>query len=140
MRRAAGRRAAALRQDSEPPHVLRWLDDRAFLSGADQPGLAARLRDRALVQRTGQLMYELSLLYPEISGLPAAFSWDVTHYKTVDALPLAGTHRNFPRHLFGIGGYRHGAAFAWLAARILLRSFQGVPAKGDELFGFSRIL
>lgn len=140
VRRLVGRRAGALRQDSVPPHVLRWLGDRAFFSGAEQPELPARLREKALVQRTGQLMYELSLLYPAISGLAAAWSWDVTHYQTADSLPFAGTHRNFPRHLFGLGGHRHGAAFAWLAARLLLRSFQGLPAKGDELFGFARIL
>jgi gamma-glutamylputrescine oxidase len=140
VRRLVGRRAGALRQDSVPPHLLRWLGDRAFFSGADQPELPARLREKALVQRTGQLMYELSLLYPAISGLAAAWSWDVTHYQTADSLPFAGTHRNFPRHLFGLGGHRHGAAFAWLAARLLLRSFQGLPAKGDDLFGFARIL
>jgi glycine/D-amino acid oxidase-like deaminating enzyme len=140
VRRLVGRRAGALRQDSVPPHLLRWLGDRAFFSGAEQPELPARLREKALVQRTGQLMYELSLLYPAISGLAAAWSWDVTHYQTADSLPFAGTHRNFPRHLFGLAGHRHGAAFAWLAARLLLRSFQGRPAKGDDLFGFARIL
>jgi glycine/D-amino acid oxidase-like deaminating enzyme len=141
VRRAVGRRAAALRQEGTPPHFLRWLkDERVFFSGADQPEVPARGRDKALVQRTGQLMYELSLLYSEISGLAAAWSWDAMHYETVDRLPFAGVHRNFPRHLFGMGGGRHGAGFAWLAARVLLRSFQGVPAKGDELFGFSRVL
>jgi hypothetical protein len=29
---------------------------------------------------------------------------------------------------------------AWLAARVLLREFLGEPAKGDELFGFVRVL
>ena len=141
VRRAVGRRAAALRQDGRPPHLLRWLsDDRVFFSGADQPEVPARAREKALGQRTGQLMYELSLLYPDISGLAAAWSWDMTHYETVDRLPFAGVHRNFPRHLFGMGGARHGAGFAWLASRVLLRSFQGMPVKGDELFGFSRVL
>ena len=52
-----------------PPHVLRWLkDDRVLFAGADQPAVAPRARDKALVQRTGQLMYELSTLYPAISG------------------------------------------------------------------------
>ena len=59
---------------------------------------------------------------------------------TVDGLPYVGLHRNFPRHLFALGHGRHGAAVAWLAARLLLRQFQGAPDKGDELFGFSRIL
>jgi hypothetical protein len=42
--------------------------------------------------------------------------------------------------LFALGGFRHGAGFAWAAARILLRNFQGEPAKGDEAFGFARVL
>ena len=123
------------------PHFLRWLPgERVLFSGADQPALPDRSRDKALVQRTGQLMYELSLLYPEISGLGAAWSWDTVDYETADRLPFAGLHRNFPRHLFAIGGRRHGAAFSWLAARVLLRLFQGAPAPQDELFGFSRVL
>ena len=40
-------------------------------------------------------MYELSLVYPEISGLAAEWSWDVTHYDTVDHLPFAGVHSIF---------------------------------------------
>jgi glycine/D-amino acid oxidase-like deaminating enzyme len=141
MRQAVGSRTSALRQGGSPPHVLRWLDeDRVMFSGADQKELPARLRERALVQRSGQLMYELSLLYPEISGLAARWSWDVGREDTPDHLPFAGVHRSFPRHLFAFGGARHGAASAWLAARVLLRAFQQAPAKGDELFGFARIL
>ena len=109
-------------------------------TGADGPEVPPRARDKALIQRTGQLMYELSLLYPEISGLPAEWSWDATHYDTADHLPFAGLHRNFPRHLFAMGGSQHGAASAWLAARVLLRIFQGEPLKGDILFGFARVL
>jgi hypothetical protein len=39
-----------------------------------------------------------------------------------------------------MGAGRHGAGFAWLAARILLRQHQGEAARGDELFGFTRVL
>jgi glycine/D-amino acid oxidase-like deaminating enzyme len=141
VRRDVGRRAAVLRDPAAPPHLLRWMkEDRILFMGADQAEVPARLREKTLVQRTGQLMYELSTLYPAISGMQPDWSWQVTHYETVDGLPLVGLHRNFPRHLFALGGLRHGAAFAWLAARILLRQFQGGPAKGDELFGFTRIL
>jgi gamma-glutamylputrescine oxidase len=142
VRRTVGARAAAVRQDGESPHVLRWLGgDRALWAGADGPPLPARARDKALVQRAGQLMYELSLVYPGISGLvDAEWCWDATQYDTADHLPFAGFHRNFPRHLFAMGGSRHGAAFAWLAARLLLRAFTGTPLKGDELFGFGRVL
>ena len=141
VRREVGARAAVMRDSVIPPHFLRWLrDDRVMFAGADQAEVPARQQEKALVQRTGQLMYELSVMYPAISGLQPDWSWDFTNYETVDRLPFIGLHRNFPRHLFAIEGARHGVAFAWLAARILLRQFQGEPAKGDELFGFSRVL
>lgn len=141
MRKAIGRRAAALRDGDTPPHVLRWLkDDRILFAGGDRPEVAARLRDKTRVQRIWELMYELSVLYPAVSGIQPAWGWDVLQCETVDGLPFVGTHRNFPRHLFALGDGRHGAALAWLAARVLLRHYQGEPDKGDELFGFSRVL
>lgn len=141
VRRQLGRRAAGLRDSANPPHFLRWLgDDRVLFAGADQAPVPLRARDKTLVQRTGQLMYELSLVYPEISGTAAASSWDYRHESTVDGLPCIGPHRNFPRHLFALGHGRHGLATAWLAARLLLRHYRGEPEKGDELFGFARIL
>jgi glycine/D-amino acid oxidase-like deaminating enzyme len=141
VRREVGKRAAALRDSASPPHVLRWLkDDRVLFSGADQRPVAPRLRDKTIVQRANQLMYELTTLYPSISGLQPEWGWDFLHYGSPDGLPVVGPHRNFPRHLFALGHGRHGAGMAWLAARILLREFQGEPAKGDELFGFVRVL
>ena len=141
VRRELGSRSGALIDTEVPPHTLRWLkDDRALFAGADQEVVPDRGRDKALVQRCGQLMYELSVLYPAISGQPAEWSWSSKHYESVDRLPFVGLHRNFPRHLFAMAPGRHGAAFAWLAARILLRHYQKEPAKGDDLFGFSRVL
>lgn len=141
VRRQAGSRSSVLRDADAPPHLLRWLkDDRALFIGGDQPAVDERARSKALVQRTGQLMYELSVLYPPISGLRPEWAWASTHYETVDRLPFIGLHRNFPRHLFAMGAAQHGAGLAWLAARILLRQFQKEPAKGDDLFGFSRVL
>jgi len=90
------------------------------------------------VQRTGQLMYELSLLYPVISGIQPAAGWDETVAATADGLPYIGRHRSFPCHLFALGADAAGAASSMLAARLLLRQFQGRPEKGDEAFGFGR--
>jgi glycine/D-amino acid oxidase-like deaminating enzyme len=141
VRRQVGNRSAALRDAATPPHFVRWLrEDRALIGGADQEPVPARIRDQTLVQRTGQLMYELSLIYPPISGVQPAWSWSYAFDDTADGLPYIGPHRNFPRHLFAMGLGRHGVGAAWLAARILLRHVAGEPAKGDELFGFSRIL
>jgi glycine/D-amino acid oxidase-like deaminating enzyme len=141
VRRELGRRSVALRDAATPPHFLRWLkDDRVLFAGADQPPMPSRAREKVLVQRTGQLMYELSVLYPAVSGAMPEWAWDFSHDATVDGLPYMGLHRNFPRHLFAMGHGRHGAATAWLAARVLLRLFRGEPAKGDDLLGFTRIL
>jgi glycine/D-amino acid oxidase-like deaminating enzyme len=141
VRREAGSRRNALRLDEGAARYVRWLaDGRVLVAGADQPAVPARLRDRAVIQRTGQLMYELSLLYPAISGTPAEWGWSSGFDDTVDGLPYIGTHRNFPRHLFALGLGRHGAAMSWLAARILLRHLAGEPAKADQQFSFGRIL
>ena len=140
-RREVGLRINALRVDQGAPRYVRWLaDDRVLVAGADQPPVPARLRDRTVIQRTGQLMYELSLLYPAISGTPAEWGWSSRFDDTVDGLPYIGTHRNFPRHLFALGLGRHGAAMSWLAARILVRHLAGDTAKADQQFNFARIL
>lgn len=141
VRRQVGKRSAALRDDAAPPHLIRWLrEDRALIAGADREAVPSRMRDQALIQRTGQLMYELSLIYPPISGVPPAWSWSYPFDDTADGLPCIGPHRNFPRHLFAMGLGRHGAGAAWLAAKVLLRLLVREPARGDDLFGFSRIL
>ena len=141
IRRQVGRRAALLEDASEPGRIIRWLpDDRVLIHGARQPELPARARERAVTQRTGQLMYEFSLRYPAISGVRPEISWDGLDYDTADGLPFLGAHRNYPRHLFAFGSSRHGAGLAWTAARLALRHFLDEPAKGDEALGFHRVL
>ena len=141
VRKQVGRRVVAVEDLSEPHRLIRWLpEERVMVHGGRQPELPERARARALPQRTGQLMYELSLLYPAISGVQPSWSWDRLDYETVDRLPFIGPHRNFPRHLFAFSPARHGAGLAWTAARLLVRHYQGKVARGDEAFGFSRIL
>ena len=141
VRRHIGSRRSVLEDAREPGRIVRWLgEDRVLLHGARQPEVPARVSDRALVQRTGQLMYELSLLYPAISGLRPAASWAGVDYDTADGLPFLGTHRNYPRHLFAFGSSRHGAGLAWTAARVILRHIAGEPTRADLALGFARIL
>ena len=141
IRKHVGRRTTAVEDASEPHRLVRWLaEDRALIRGARQPEVATRLRSKSLVQRTGQLMYELSLLYPAISGLRAEWSWDTVDYETVDGLPFVGAHRNFPRHLFAFTPARHGAGLSWAAARVLLRHYHQEGSRADDAFGFGRIL
>jgi len=141
MRKLVGARRALYTEGTESPRFLRWLPgNRALFAGLTGPDIDGPLRAAAVRQRANQLMYELSTIYPAISGLRPEWAWDFTHYETVDGLPVIGPHRNFPRHYFALGRARHGVSFAWLASRVLLRQYQGEPAKGDDLLGFARIL
>ena len=140
VRAELGQKTAVLTDTESPAHHL-WFtaDHRALFAGADQKRPADRLRDKTLVQRTGQLMYELSRLYPAISGAAPAYGWDVPLAHPVDGVLYAGSHRNFPFHHFAFGT-SHDPARAYLASRIILRSVQGRPEKNDEHFSFARNL
>lgn len=140
VRAELGKVRAVLTDTDTPPHQL-WFtaDHRALFTGGDQKRPADRLRDKTLVQRTGQLMYELSRMYPAISGARPEFGWDVPLAHPVDGVLYAGSHRNFPFHHFAFGT-SHDPARAFLASRIILRNMQGRPEKGDEFFSFARNL
>ena len=141
VRRETGKRAAAVRDSHAPPHLVRWLkDDRVLVSGGSRAAIRGRLREKLLLPQVHELMYELTTLYPAISGLQPEWGWDVESYGSPDGLPVIGPHRNFPRHLFALGNGQHGAGVTWLAARVLLRAYLQEPAKGDEAFGFARVL
>jgi glycine/D-amino acid oxidase-like deaminating enzyme len=121
-----------------PRHSLRWTSDhRLVVAGADQDAVPAARRDAVRVQRTGQLMYELLTMYPVISGLQPEFGWEVAYGSTADGLPYIGPHRNYPRHLFALGG-DDSLTGAFLSARLLARRILDEPQKGDEVFGWTR--
>lgn len=132
---------SALVSDSDTPahHVWFTSDFRALVAGADQKRPPERLQDKTLVQRTGQLMYELTRLYPAISGAMPQFGWNVPMAHSIDGAPYLGSHRNFPFHHFAFGTL-HDPARAFLASRIILRSIQGRTSKEDEYFSFARNL
>jgi len=139
VRRLAPAASTIVQDRQQPPHRLAWTpDDRVIWTGADQARTAERTRGKVLVQRGGQLMYELSLTIPAISGIQAEYVWDAPSTRTYDGLPFIGPHRNYPRHLFALG---LGASLtgAFLAARILLRHYEGQPDRSDEYFGFARL-
>ena len=120
-----------------PHHQIRWTrDDRLLVTGAAQDETPARKRDAVLVQRTGQLMYELLMMNPAISGLQPEYGWEGSYGETADGIMYMGPHRNYPRHLFGLGGNSTSGAF--LAARVLARAAAGQPDKHDEVFGWTR--
>lgn len=121
-----------------PPHMVHVLaDGRILIAGADQARTPERGKEKVVLQRTGQLMYELSRLYPAISGVMPAYGWDVPVAATVDDVMYAGPHRNYPRHLFA-WATRHDPAQAFLASRILLRHYIGQASRDDAYFAFTR--
>jgi glycine/D-amino acid oxidase-like deaminating enzyme len=139
IRSGLGRRATVVRDSAEPPHTLRWVGgDRLLVNGADADSPPARLRDKTIVQRTGQLMYELSTLYPDISGLQPAYGWAADYARSADGLPCIGAHRNFPHHLFAFGDASHSVTGAYVASRVMLRQHFEEMDPADEVFGFHR--
>ncbi|OFW07196.1 MAG: hypothetical protein A3I61_04230 [Acidobacteria bacterium RIFCSPLOWO2_02_FULL_68_18] len=139
MRRQIGDPRAALADLHVPPHHVRWADgDRLLVIGADQNEPPERTRAAAVVQRTNELMYELLTLYPGIYGLRPAYGWDAPYGATADGLMYIGAHRNFPHHLFALGGGAVSVTGAFVAARLLLRAVQGTPEPADEVFSWTR--
>jgi glycine/D-amino acid oxidase-like deaminating enzyme len=139
IRQQLGRRDGVVRDTTAPPHIVRWVDDdRVLVTGADSAAAPARQRSRIVVQRTGQLMYELSTMYPEISGILPGYGWAADFARTAEGLPYIGPHRNYPHHLFAFGDSSHSVTGAYLASRILLRHHFGEMDPADEVFGFHR--
>ncbi len=121
-----------------PEHLIRRAPgDRLLVAGADQRRTKGRGKDKLLVQKTGQLMYELLRLYPAISGVQPSYGWDVPFARSSDAVMVAGPHRNYPRHLFA-WATGHDPASAFLASRIVLRHLQGEATRDDLYFAFTR--
>jgi glycine/D-amino acid oxidase-like deaminating enzyme len=139
MRKQVGDRAVTARDLSGGGRRVIWTSDgRMLVVGAVRDEAPPRQRDAILRQRTGQLMYEALLMYPAISGLAVDYGWSTTFGETADGLMYVGAHRNYPRHLFALGGPADSATGAFLSARILLRALQDAPEKSDAAFGWTR--
>jgi glycine/D-amino acid oxidase-like deaminating enzyme len=139
MRKQLGPRDVALRDSRSPRRRVAWThDDRLLVAGGDQDAMPSRARDAVLVQRTGQLMYELLTLYPAISGLRPEFGWDLSYGETADGVMYIGPHRNYPHHLFALGGGGDSITGAFLSARLLARTLAGAADKADAAFGWTR--
>lgn len=139
MRKQVGDRAVTACDLTGAGRRVIWTSDgRMLVVGADRDEPPARQRDAVLHQRTGQLMYEALMMYPSISGLTVDYGWGTTYGDTADGLMYVGAHRNYPRHLFALGGPGDSATGAFLSARILLRALQDAPDKADAAFGWTR--
>jgi gamma-glutamylputrescine oxidase len=138
--RRAFNTSTIVRDMADPLHVIALTDQgRLVLQGGDSKLSAPRAREAALVSRVNQLLYEVSVLYPAMSGVMPEFAWSAARATGRDGLMLVGPHRNFPRHLFAVGIGQAGLAGAYLASRILLRHLQDDIDRNDEIFGFTRL-
>ena len=139
IRKQFGARDTTYRDMRNPHRRVRWTDDdRVLVTGATQDETPERNRPAVLVQRTGQLMYELLTMFPVISGLMPEYGWELITGETADGLMYIGPHRNYPHHQFALGGGSDSVTGAFLAARILARAAQGAPEKEDAVWGFTR--
>jgi glycine/D-amino acid oxidase-like deaminating enzyme len=139
VRKAIATRDTIVRDRAQPPHLVRWVDDdRLLVSGAETAAQPPRLRDRLLVHHAMELMYEVSTMYPEISGIQPAYGWELDYALTDDGLPYFGRHRNYPHHLFAFGGDSRSVTGSFLASRMLLRQFLDEPDASDAPFEFAR--
>ena len=139
IRKQIGGRQLTISDTASPRHRIRWTrDGRLLVAGADRDETPLRQRDSVRVQRTGQLMYELLTMYPAISGLQPEYGWECSYGETADGVMYIGPHRNYPRHLFALGGGGDSVTGAFLAARILARAAGGATEKSDAVFGWTR--
>jgi glycine/D-amino acid oxidase-like deaminating enzyme len=139
MRKQLGDPRVVLRDFQLPPTQVSVVDgDRLLICGADQPATPPRKREPVLIQRTGQLMYEVLKMYPDISGLQPEFGWDAPYGQTADGVMYIGAHRNYPHHLFAVGGSSASVTGSFVAGRLLLRAVQGESEKTDEALGWTR--
>ena len=139
MRKQLGSRDTTFGDTREPHRRVRWTaDDRILVGGATQDETPERTRPAVLVQRTGQLMYELLTMFPAISGLMPEYGWELSSGETADGLMYIGPHRNYPRHLFALGGGGDSITGAFLAPRILVRALQDASDKDDAVWSFTR--
>jgi glycine/D-amino acid oxidase-like deaminating enzyme len=139
IRKQFGARDTTFSDTREPHRRVRWTaDNRILVGGATQDETPELKRPAILVQRTGQLMYELLTMFPMISGLTPEYGWELISGETADGLMYIGPHRNYPRHLFALGGGGDSVTGAFLAARILVRALQNASEKDDAVWSFTR--
>jgi glycine/D-amino acid oxidase-like deaminating enzyme len=138
LRKAMGLGALVMHDAGAPVSVTATPDHRLLLTGGDGPIVPERRREAALVQRTGDLMYQVLRRFPVMSGLQPEFSWSSPIVAAPDRFPLVGAHRQYPHQLFAFGTDAD-PSLAWLASRILLRAVLGTSTPADAAFGFGRV-
>ena len=78
------------------------------------------------------------MMYPAISGLQPEYGWEMVYGETADGLMYIGPHRNYPRHLFALGGSGDTLAVRSSRREFLPARLAAMLDKADEVFGWTR--
>lgn len=138
MRKAVGLAAIVLGDRAARVAITATTDGRLLLTGGEGPLVPDKARAAAVVQRTGQLMYECLKRFPAIVGLRPEFGWATSVVAGPDRFPLVGPHRQYPHQLFSFGT-DGDPALAWMASRMLVRAVERTIGPADDAFGFGRV-
>jgi glycine/D-amino acid oxidase-like deaminating enzyme len=138
MRKGLGLGQLAVADVSAPFTATATTDGRLLLTGGDGPLLNERKREAALVQRTGDLMYQCLRRFPVMAGLAPEFGWSSPIVAAPDRFPLVGAHRQYPHQLFSFGTDAD-PSLAWMASCILVRAVLDTATSADASFGFGRV-
>jgi len=138
-RHALGLGDVLLWDTKRPYHYARWTKDRRLLlGGGDRPLVPPRSRARAFTEGTRAVRQYFDGLFPALEGIGIDYAWEGLFAITPDGLPYIGPHRRYPRRLFALGYGGNGMTFGFLAARMLLEHFSGLPSADHRLFAFNR--
>ena len=138
IRKQLAERDVTISDTATPRHRVRWTrDDRLLVAGATRTRRRRGNATRVLVQRTGQLMYELLMMYPAISGLQPEYGWE-----RLTARPPTGSCTSARIATIRAICLRSGRRFdhrarSWRRACSRVRR-AGEPDKHDEVFGWTR--
>ena len=122
-----------------PYHYARWtIDHRLLLGGGDRPRVAEPRRATALRDGAASVRQFFERRYPSLKHVDFDFAWEGLFATTPDGLPYIGPHPGYPKHLFALGYGGNGMTFGFLAARLLLKWYQGGRTDDHRLFGFER--
>ncbi|HTV00643.1 MAG TPA: FAD-binding oxidoreductase, partial [Luteitalea sp.] len=126
--------------DTERPyHYARWTSDhRLLLGGEDRLVKPGASRRAAFTRATTALRAHFCRLLPALHDVSFEHAWEGLFAMTPDTLPLVGTHRRYPRHLFALGYGGNGMTFGYLAATQLLEQWRGKRSPDHDLFAFNR--
>lgn len=129
----------ALWWDSADPYVYArtTADNRAMIGGGDRFFHRAWLRRAFHRRQIAQVLEKAERYYPAIEW-KAAHSWNGVFGETKDGLAYIGAPKEWENADFALGFGGNGITYSQLAAKGLVRKYNGDEPKSLSLFRFSR--